>query len=158
MTFAAVSSEANLEASGLAGCDHGISALSRRKQERQTRCCHRIRLRRDGADALCAIREVGGVTIAQTLETAEQPAMPESPIASGCVDFVLTAGTSASADLALGGDGASAEGHPSRDVSGSHQIDSAPAGVACRVRRYNSPGRGGSLVFCGLPARLVDRI
>ena len=44
----------------------------------------------DGADALCAIREVGGVTIAQKLETAEQPSMPESAIASGCVDFVLS--------------------------------------------------------------------
>jgi chemotaxis response regulator CheB len=44
----------------------------------------------DGADALCAIREVGGVTIAQKLETAEQLAMPESAIASGCVDFVLS--------------------------------------------------------------------
>ena len=44
----------------------------------------------DGADALCAIREVGGVTIAQKLETAEQPDMPESAIASGCVDFVLS--------------------------------------------------------------------
>jgi two-component system, chemotaxis family, protein-glutamate methylesterase/glutaminase len=43
----------------------------------------------DGADALCAIREVGGVTIAQKLETAQQPDMPESAIASGCVDFVL---------------------------------------------------------------------
>jgi chemotaxis response regulator CheB len=43
----------------------------------------------DGADALCAIRDVGGVTIAQKLETAEQPDMPESAIASGCVDFVL---------------------------------------------------------------------
>jgi chemotaxis response regulator CheB len=44
----------------------------------------------DGADALCAIREVGGVTIAQKLETAEHPDMPESAIASGCVDFVLS--------------------------------------------------------------------
>ena len=44
----------------------------------------------DGADALCAIRDVGGVTIAQKLETAEQPDMPESAIASGCVDFVLS--------------------------------------------------------------------
>ena len=44
----------------------------------------------DGADALCAIREVGGVTIAQKLETAERPDMPESAIASGCVDFVLS--------------------------------------------------------------------
>jgi hypothetical protein len=40
----------------------------------------------DGGDALCAIREVGGgVTIAQKLDTAAQPDMPESAIASGCV-------------------------------------------------------------------------
>ena len=44
----------------------------------------------DGADALCAIREVGGVTIAQKIETAGQPDMPKSAIASGCVDFVLS--------------------------------------------------------------------
>jgi two-component system chemotaxis response regulator CheB len=44
----------------------------------------------DGADALCAIREVGGVTIAQELETAAQPDMPESAIASRCVDFILS--------------------------------------------------------------------
>jgi len=44
----------------------------------------------DGADALCAIRDVGGVTIAQKIETAGQPDMPKSAIASGCVDFVLS--------------------------------------------------------------------
>ena len=44
----------------------------------------------DGAYALRAIRDVGGVVIAQKLETAEQPDMPESAIASGCVDFVLS--------------------------------------------------------------------
>jgi two-component system chemotaxis response regulator CheB len=43
----------------------------------------------DGAAALCGIREVGGTTIAQKLETAGQPDMPESAIASGCIDFVL---------------------------------------------------------------------
>src|ERR1700678_3123833 len=43
-----------------------------------------------GSDALCAIRDVGGVTIAQKLETAQQPDMPESAIESGCVDFVLS--------------------------------------------------------------------
>ena len=32
---------------------------------------------------------IGGVTIAQKLETAAQPDMPESAIASGCVDFIL---------------------------------------------------------------------
>ena len=44
----------------------------------------------DGAAALCGIKEVGGVTIAQTLDTAAQSDMPESAIASGCIDFVLS--------------------------------------------------------------------
>jgi chemotaxis response regulator CheB len=44
----------------------------------------------DGAAALAEIHDVGGVTIAQTLETAEHPDMPASAIASGAVDFVLS--------------------------------------------------------------------
>jgi len=44
----------------------------------------------DGAAALCGIKEVGGITIAQQLDTAKQPDMPESAIASGCIDFVLS--------------------------------------------------------------------
>ena len=44
----------------------------------------------DGAAALCGIREVGGITIAQRPDTAVQPDMPESAIASGCIDFVLS--------------------------------------------------------------------
>ena len=44
----------------------------------------------DGAAALCGIKEVGGITIAQKLETAVQPDMPESAIESGCIDFVLS--------------------------------------------------------------------
>ncbi len=44
----------------------------------------------DGAEALCGIKEVGGITIAQKPETAAQPDMPESAIASGCIDFVLS--------------------------------------------------------------------
>jgi chemotaxis response regulator CheB len=43
----------------------------------------------DGAADLCSIKEVGGITIAQKPETAGQPDMPESAIASGCIDFVL---------------------------------------------------------------------
>lgn len=45
----------------------------------------------DGAAALCGIKEVGGITIAQKPDTAIQPDMPESAIASGCIDFVLSA-------------------------------------------------------------------
>ena len=44
----------------------------------------------DGAAALRGIKEVGGVTIAQKPETAQQPAMPESAIDSGCIDYVLS--------------------------------------------------------------------
>jgi two-component system, chemotaxis family, protein-glutamate methylesterase/glutaminase len=44
----------------------------------------------DGAAALCGIKEVGGITIAQKLDTAGEPDMPESAIASGCVDFILS--------------------------------------------------------------------
>ena len=44
----------------------------------------------DGAAALCGIKEVGGITIAQKLSSAAQPDMPQSAIASGCIDFVLS--------------------------------------------------------------------
>jgi chemotaxis response regulator CheB len=44
----------------------------------------------DGAAALCGIKEVGGITIAQKLDTASQPDMPESAIDTGCIDFVLS--------------------------------------------------------------------
>jgi chemotaxis response regulator CheB len=44
----------------------------------------------DGAAALCGIKDVGGITIAQKLDTAGQPDMPESAIASGCIDFILS--------------------------------------------------------------------
>src|SRR5512133_1455274 len=44
----------------------------------------------DGAAALCGIKDVGGITIAQLPETAAHPDMPESAIASGCIDFILS--------------------------------------------------------------------
>jgi chemotaxis response regulator CheB len=44
----------------------------------------------DGAAALCDIRDVGGVTIAQRLDTAQSPDMPESAIASGCIDYIVS--------------------------------------------------------------------
>jgi two-component system chemotaxis response regulator CheB len=44
----------------------------------------------DGAAALSGIKEAGGITIAQKLETARHPDMPESAIATGCIDFVLS--------------------------------------------------------------------
>jgi chemotaxis response regulator CheB len=44
----------------------------------------------DGAAALQGIKHAGGITIAQRAETAEQPAMPDSAVASGYVDLVLS--------------------------------------------------------------------
>jgi chemotaxis response regulator CheB len=44
----------------------------------------------DGAAALCGIKEVGGICIAQKPDSASQPDMPESAIASGCIDFILS--------------------------------------------------------------------
>jgi two-component system, chemotaxis family, protein-glutamate methylesterase/glutaminase len=44
----------------------------------------------DGAAALSSIKQVGGVTIAQSPETAVEPDMPESAIESGYIDFVLS--------------------------------------------------------------------
>ena len=44
----------------------------------------------DGADALRGIKEVGGITIAQLPETAKQPDMPLSAIASGFIDLILS--------------------------------------------------------------------
>lgn len=44
----------------------------------------------DGAEAMCSIKDVGGITIAQKPETASQPDMPESAIASGCIDLILS--------------------------------------------------------------------
>lgn len=43
----------------------------------------------DGAEALTAFRERGGVTIVQTPETAEQADMPRAAIATGAVDYIL---------------------------------------------------------------------
>jgi two-component system, chemotaxis family, protein-glutamate methylesterase/glutaminase len=44
----------------------------------------------DGSAALCGIKKVGGITIAQKPDTAGQPDMPESAIASGFIDLVLS--------------------------------------------------------------------
>jgi chemotaxis response regulator CheB len=47
-------------------------------------------LAEDGTAALSSIKRVGGVTIAQSPETAGEPDMPESAIESGYIDFVLS--------------------------------------------------------------------
>lgn len=44
----------------------------------------------DGAPAMCSIQALGGTTIAQKPNTAREPDMPESAMASGCIDFVLS--------------------------------------------------------------------
>jgi chemotaxis response regulator CheB len=44
----------------------------------------------DGAAALCRIKDIGGTTIAQRIDTAIQPDMPQSAIDTGCIDFILS--------------------------------------------------------------------
>ena len=44
----------------------------------------------DGAAAMCTIQAIGGTTIAQKPSTAIEPDMPESAMASGCIDLVLS--------------------------------------------------------------------
>lgn len=44
----------------------------------------------DGAEALCGIKKIGGITIAQKPDTAVHPDMPETAISSGCIDFILS--------------------------------------------------------------------
>ena len=44
----------------------------------------------DGAAAMCSIQAMGGITMAQKPSTAVQPDMPESAIATGCIDYVLS--------------------------------------------------------------------
>lgn len=44
---------------------------------------------KDGSAGLRAIKEAGGVTLAQSPETAEFRHMPEAAVETGCVDFIL---------------------------------------------------------------------
>lgn len=43
----------------------------------------------DGSGALAGIKQMGGITIVQTVDTAEEQDMPISAIHTGCVDFIL---------------------------------------------------------------------
>lgn len=45
---------------------------------------------RDGADGIAAIKRAGGVTVAQSPESAEFRIMPQAAIDTGCVDHVVT--------------------------------------------------------------------
>jgi two-component system, chemotaxis family, protein-glutamate methylesterase/glutaminase len=46
-------------------------------------------LDRDGAAALSAFRQSGGIVIVQAPESADRPDMPQAAMATGCVDYVL---------------------------------------------------------------------
>ena len=72
----------------------------------------------DGAAALCAIKAVGGITIAQKLATAIQPDMPQSAISSGCIDFVLSPEDIAKEIVRIARDEAPANA-PERSLGGS---------------------------------------
>lgn len=44
---------------------------------------------RDGATGIRAIKEAGGITIAQSPESAEFKPMPQAAVDTGCVDFIV---------------------------------------------------------------------
>lgn len=44
---------------------------------------------RDGADGIAAIKRAGGVTVAQSPQTAEYRIMPQAAIDTGCVDHIV---------------------------------------------------------------------
>ena len=44
----------------------------------------------DGVQGMKAIKEAGGITFAQDDKTAKYPGMPQSSVAAGCVDFILS--------------------------------------------------------------------
>ncbi len=69
----------------------------------------------DGARGIQAIKEAGGITIAQDGATAAYPSMPESAVATGYVDFVLTPEEIAEQLVRLGRHPAS---HPSDEAAG----------------------------------------
>ena len=72
----------------MARCDHGFSAIPDRALGQEAVIVSGYD--GDGADALCGIKAVGGIIIAQGPETAVKPDMPASAIASGCIDLVLS--------------------------------------------------------------------
>jgi chemotaxis response regulator CheB len=79
----------------------------------------------DGSAALCGIKEVGGITIAQKPDTARQPDMPESAIASGCVDFILSPEDIAKEIIRI------ASAHQSLELDRTTQLS---LGVECETR------------------------
>jgi two-component system chemotaxis response regulator CheB len=84
----------------------------------------------DGAAALRGIKDVGGITIAQKLDTAGQPDMPESAIASGCVDFVLSPEDIAREIVLIA--------HATRDKPGDALASTAPV-VAAATAKEKDP-------------------
>ena len=84
----------------------------------------------DGSAALRGIKDVGGITIAQKLDTAAQPEMPESAIASGCVDLVLSPEDIAREIVRIA--------HATRDKPGDALASTAPV-VAAATAKEKDP-------------------
>jgi two-component system, chemotaxis family, protein-glutamate methylesterase/glutaminase len=84
----------------------------------------------DGAEALCGIKDVGGITIAQKPETARQPEMPNSAMESGCIDFVLSPEDIAREIIRISRE----------DDSGGAWGESPPA---CGILEHRTPGEAG---------------
>jgi SAM-dependent methyltransferase len=71
-----------------ARCDYGLCPFDDGTLERAANRGHRLPLRRGWRGSAGRHQGSGGVTISQRPDTASQPGMPESAIASGYVDFI----------------------------------------------------------------------
>lgn len=83
----------------------------------------------DGSRGIEAIKEAGGITMAQDSASARYPSMPEAAVATGCVDFVLPPEAIAEQLTQLGKhislhgwDAAAAEATPREDEDELHKI------------------------------------
>ena len=84
----------------------------------------------DGEAALRGIKDVGGITLAQKLDTAAQPDMPESAIASGCIDFVLSPENIAREIVRIA--------HATRDIPGDVLASTSPVVAAATAKEKDS--------------------
>lgn len=75
----------------------------------------------DGASGIEAIKAAGGVTFAQDAATAKVASMPQSAVATGCVDFILPPEGIAAELVRIGR-------HPYVAQAASHQPQATPSG------------------------------
>ena len=76
------------------------------------------------------IKDVGGITIAQKLDTAALPDMPEGAIASGCMDLVLSPDDIALEIVRIA--------HATQDIPGDVLAAASPVVAAATAKKKDS--------------------